>query len=262
MTRFSAPGESDARGELIPSQRSLTSEDDLLIEDRTRLTERLTRLELEHQDLISSVRSFAARYYGELGRRYVERDRLRLRLAERFAAAHPEDAHGASRMEEFRARARATEQELNQARGGPASDDLRRSLRENYLRLAKLVHPDLASSDEERGSRERLMSELNAAYQSGDAQRIDEIARRVSASGDAPGGRRDVRGEIGRLEAAIRLVQQEMDGIRRSDMFILMERAERQARRGRDLVQEIADSLDREIQNLRQALEDGDRNAL
>ncbi len=245
----------EGSGDLVPLEQAILS-DDLLFEDRARLADRLARLELERQELISRVRTFTSHYYRELGPRYQERDRLRVHLAERLAAAHPDDAEAVRRVKEHQDAARATQDELDRAATGPAdARGAQESLKETYLRLAKLVHPDLASSPEERVWRERLMSELNAAYQSGDAERITDIAMRVSARGGAVRRKNGLRDEIERLEAAIRGIQQEIDVIRGSDMYALMERVERAARRGQDLVQEIARSLDQEIEHLRQTLE-------
>lgn len=48
-----------------------------------------------------------------------------------------------------------------------------------YRRLAKLLHPDMATSDADRATRHVAMVDLNLAYERGDIRRLKQLAVEV-----------------------------------------------------------------------------------
>ena len=55
------------------------------------------------------------------------------------------------------------------------SDKHQRELREVYLRLARLIHPDRATNEETRARWTTLMKNINEAYKAGDAARLFQL---------------------------------------------------------------------------------------
>lgn len=122
-----------------------------------------------------------------------------------------------------------------------------------YRRLARRLHPDLASDDKEREARTVLMAEVNEAYSRGDIRAL----RRIEAASMFDAG--DVRGsdvgavlvrrlrEIASVKRRLSELHQEYEVLERSPLFALWTEVNDAAARGRDLLQELCDELDREI---------------
>lgn len=134
-------------------------------------------------------------------------------------------------------------------------------LRALYRTAAKAVHPDLACGEEDRKLRERVMAEVNAAYEAADAQRLQAIldewqARPEAVSGDGPGAElvRVIRA-IAAVEARLAAIDRATEDLRASDAYTLYVRAVEAREGGRDLLREMADELDRRIAAARERLQ-------
>lgn len=69
----------------------------------------------------------------------------------------------------------ATQQRNTELPGASQVGQERRSLRELFRSLARIVHPDQARDDAERSRRTELMKELTRAYEDGDLARLLEL---------------------------------------------------------------------------------------
>ena len=134
-------------------------------------------------------------------------------------------------------------------------------LRALYRTAAKAVHPDLACDDDDRKLRERVMAEVNGAYEAGDAERLQAIldewqARPEAVSGDGPGAAlvRVVRA-IAAVEARLAAIEREAEDLRASDAHALYMQATEAREGGRDLLREMADELDRRIASAHERLQ-------
>lgn len=87
-----------------------------------------------------------------------------------------EEAIGAAFGEDGKARERLEESiKLWRGEGRDLTGTEQRELRKIYVRLAQLVHPDRANSEEERNRRTALMQQVNNAYRCGLATVLLEI---------------------------------------------------------------------------------------
>ena len=68
----------------------------------------------------------------------------------------------------------------------PTAEKLAAELKQLYRRLARLLHPDLARSDEERHRLGDLMARVNAAWAAQDRTALELMAEKVGA-GEPPG---------------------------------------------------------------------------
>src|SRR6185437_2178462 len=126
-------------------------------------------------------------------------------------------------------------------------------LRILYRHAAKRLHPDLAGNDEERSSRERLMTEVNQAYEEADEERIRAVLDSWEASPESVVGN-DVVGQlvrvirqIARVRARLQAVTHEMDLLAHIELYLLKQEVDEAEKRGRNLLAEMACGLDTQI---------------
>ncbi len=122
-----------------------------------------------------------------------------------------------------------------------------------FREVAKSIHPDLASSEEERRRRDELMAKANAAYAEGDDSQLRELLLKWNADPHAVQGE-DVPAQLVR---AIRLIafvknktnqaRHEIKELRKTDLYFLKIRADRAAAEGRNLLQETRLKLEQQI---------------
>lgn len=126
-----------------------------------------------------------------------------------------------------------------------------------FREVAKSIHPDLASSEAERRLRDEMMAHANAAYASGNQERLRKLlldwkADPEAVQGDDVAARliRVIR-KIARARNRIQEIRGELKELRRSDVYFLKQRAERAAAEGRDLLAEMRRDLERQVEQQR-----------
>ncbi|MGZ3457147.1 MAG: molecular chaperone DnaJ, partial [Archangium sp.] len=124
-------------------------------------------------------------------------------------------------------------------------------------RLARLLHPDLAQSDEERTRLDTLMARVNVAYEAGDRTTLELIAAKVGAGDTADSLTDDER--LAHLERRIHLLstathslRQQRESLRSTATARLHEEAKRRAAEGRDYLAETRAEMAEEVQGLAQ----------
>jgi hypothetical protein len=129
------------------------------------------------------------------------------------------------------------------------SDDAKRLFRQ----LARLIHPDLATTAEERERRTNLMVAANDAYEQGDVAALERLLADWHASPEAVTGRgaaaeleRTLR-RIAQAEAGMRRIDEELAELEASAMGWLRRRVDKAAREGWDLLAHMVRELDRQI---------------
>jgi hypothetical protein len=133
-------------------------------------------------------------------------------------------------------------------------------LKQLYRQLAKSIHPDLANSPEERAQRERLMAEANRAYECGDIKQLKALLHDwfncpESVQGEDLAAQllRTLR-KIAQSEQRLANIEQKMQGLEKTDAFRIQSRAKQAKQMGRDLLMEMAQELDKQIQQAQQLL--------
>jgi hypothetical protein len=171
-----------------------------------RLKDRLATREEEMADLRADLEQFEANYTMEVGRLYADLDDIEAQIAEEEVRIHPEDDEirrkadeARRRAEESAAQAEAEDWENCSFRWQPTIE-----AKKAYHKLARLIHPDLALDDEERGRRHELMAKLNDAYSAGDQNQMNELVEEYRDSPDLIAG--DSLGD--RLIRVIRQISQ------------------------------------------------------
>ncbi len=171
-----------------PEEEHLAEQERILAE----LTEQLATRETEFATTGAEFARFRARYLARFAPLYAELDRLEAEIARRVAT---DLGTAEARAKAAEAEERATDSETAREDAAaqpeltsPPSEDLKAL----YRRVAKAIHPDLATTTEERERRTRMMAEANAAYAAGDADALERLAaseadRPEAVEGDGTG---------------------------------------------------------------------------
>jgi len=213
-----------------------------------RLEADLAQRELDLATLGAELRAFEGRYLRIVGVHYAALDEIESQIAEAEARLRPGDPAA----QRGAAQARADAQESAQAAEGAGphqkftpSENLKRIFRE----VAKRLHPDLTTDEQERARRQRLMAEANQAYADGDEERLAAILREweespESVTGEGPGAElvRVIR-KIAQVEERLFAIEAEVLQMQASELFQLKTKAEEAEADGRDLLVEMAQQV-------------------
>jgi len=107
-------------------------------------------------------------------------------------------------------------------------------LRSQYRKLARLFHPDVAATDEERAFNESAMRRINVAMERRDLSSLETLemqlpAREIELPGSTAGARVAwATSEIGRQEDALARLTGELAAERTTSLHTLWQRAERE----------------------------------
>jgi hypothetical protein len=249
---------------LTPEDEELQRKQAVLADLEAQLADR----ELELASLRADLAYFEKRYLRTVGRRYALLDDLKAKIAEARATQSPNKQDAREQARQARAKAQESARAAGEQNELPSPDDpaspskpnRSESLRNLYRQAAMLLHPDRTLDGEEKKKRQRLMAEVNEAYQRGDEERIRAILREWHASpesvqGDGPGAElvRIIR-TIAQVERRLKAISVEMDQLRQGELFKLKQQVEEAQASGRDLLKDLGERLDREIAQTQEEL--------
>jgi hypothetical protein len=208
------------------------------------LEEELAERELALATLKAELQAFEQSYLQVVGARYAELEEVERRIAEAMAGrpmdeAQPEFAPGACGQTMFH----------------PGE-----SLKKLYRDAARLCHPDLATDAAERERRHRLMVEVNKAYQAGSEARLQallaaEVSQTVAAPEENPSvAMLMVASKIALVKERVKEIDEETGGVKSSEMFRLMRRAEKAQAAGLDFFGDLVSQVDRQIKKAKNRL--------
>jgi len=241
-----------------PEERELSKK----LSELATLEAELAQRELDLATLRAELHAFENRYLRIVGVRYAEIDEIEAQIGEALARLNAKD----SKAQEQAAEARAQAKESAEATGNikeqeePIKFKPSENLKKLYWEVAKRIHPDLATDEEERIRRQRLMAEANRAYEEGDEERLRAILREweespESVKGDGPGTElvRVIR-KIAQVEERLRNIEIEINQLKESDLYRLKTKVEEMEIEGIDQLAEMAEQLDEQIEDARKIL--------
>lgn len=238
-----------------PEERELAAKNALLAAMEIELAQR----ELDFTTLRVALHAFEQEYLRVVGIKFAEIDDLKAQIAEALNRRNPTDEEILQRAVEARMKATesagvtgAIEQRAQFADFKPS--DVLKSL---YREVAKRIHPDLATDEDERADRNRVMAEVNRAYGECDEERLRRILSEWETSPDAVKGE-GIGAELVRTIRKIHQAEQRLasidGGIARlsgAELSLLKARAESERLNERDLLVAMAEQLDTQILHLR-----------
>ena len=128
----------------------------------------------------------------------------------------------------------------------PLSTDRSNELKELYRQLARRFHPDFALDEADREYRTGIMMAINAAYTAGDWEQLQELAKKPDPQRPAYSDEEMVallKREVEHIRQRIAEIETELERLLRHPGYLLKQRVDAAARKGRDLLEELASDL-------------------
>ena len=219
----------------------------------------LAQRELDVATLQAELHAFERRYLRIVGIRYAELDEIDAQIAEASAEVTPKSSEAQERASQARAQANESAQasKIAQEPGRKEKFAPSDALKKLFREVAKCIHPDLATDENDRVRRQHFMAEANQAYEDGDEARLREILREWESSpeavkGDGVGAEliRVIR-KTAQIERRLQAIESIIAQLRSSDLYRLKTEVERAEAEGRDLLAEMASRLDQQITDRR-----------
>jgi hypothetical protein len=220
-----------------------------------KLQQELAQRELDFTTLGIDLRAFEIRYLRIVGSRYAALDEIEAKIAELMAARNPENTEAQNNARAARKQADDSAQRSQEADTSSAKAEFKPSedLKKLYREVARRIHPDLSEDEQERVKRERLMTEANLAFESGDAERLNQILQEWESSPESVRGE-GTAAELVRIIRKIAQAQERMHAIdaqitvlKNSDLFQLKKRVEESNMGGIELLGRMAQDIDKRI---------------
>lgn len=219
-----------------------------------------SQLEREFAELKSGIRRFEQEYERVLGSRIATLEELEWQvkgLLEPDGRSHDGDtASDDETVAPFHCRTDLLDED-----DSPAGGEARKSLKALYREVAKAIHPDLASDEDDRLRRQELMAVANQAYGVGDRAALEDILRDWELEPE-PGAAAEVALElvrvirlIARTRQNIHALASQIEELKTTDIFGFKLRVEEAGRDGVDLMAEMAARVQQDIQRTRERLE-------
>ena len=136
------------------------------------------------------------------------------------------------------------------------------NLKKLFRRVAKRIHPDLASSSTELERRHDLMAKLNQAYDGLDEKAIRSILVEWEAEEPAHEklelGEQMVRvvNQLAQVRKRLHEISDELEDLTLTEMFQLRKNIDSAELEGLDLLQEIADDIEEKIRETKTRIRD------
>jgi len=226
------------------------------------LENQLVERELYLVGLRAELAAFERLYLKTVGVLYAELDEIEAQIAEVHARYNPSDreaqvaARGARKNAE-ETRASTTDIALIESVRFAAPP----SLKNLYREVARRIHPDLAIDEADRARRQRFMARANRAYEEGNEARLREILEEYESSPEAVQGEgtaqdlvRVIR-KMAQVKRRLNEIEEEVQKVRESELAQLKSRADEAIKKGRDLLEEMAESLRDQIRSARKRLD-------
>jgi peptidoglycan hydrolase CwlO-like protein len=214
----------------------------------SRLEERLVVCEQEMADVCAELKEFEVKYVMIVGRLYAELDEVEAEIAEEEFRLCPNDDEVRQKAEEARRRAEESAAHADEVswQGCNRKYNLPPDVKKVYHKLAKMIHPDLATFIEERERRHLIMAERNRAYENGDEEKMKKLMEDWQHNPDLIKGNsigdeliRVIR-QIAQVTKRLKDLKTESEEFEKTELYQLKEKVEAEMREGRNLLDQMA----------------------
>lgn len=243
---------------MLPEEQELKR----LETEQGELEEQVAAKEFELETLKIELSQFQYRYYQGPGRLYVELDEWDACIAMAEAGQHPEDVDVQIKAKSAQEQAQRSAEEAGIfERAPPPPPDITPETKQAFRQAAKLMHPDRATTDEERERRNVMMAKVNRAYEQGDLATIEKLIVEFgqdpeAIQGDDIGARmiKTIR-RIAQLRRRLTELEKELEQQRRHELYELMTTILETEAMGGDPIGDLMKELMRQISERKIQLE-------
>jgi hypothetical protein len=235
---------------MLPEENELTR----LEVEQAELKEQVTSAELALETTKTETAQFQHRYYHAVGRLYAQLDELDAQISNARMEQFPDDADIKARARAAKQQAKRSAEEAGLLEAQPKPPPvIAPGLKQVYRQAVKLMHPDLAITEQERQRRTELMALVNLAYERGDQSAIekliDEFGQDPEAIVGEDIGSRIVKAvrRIAQLRRRLAEIQQEIEVHKKTAIFELRLNVEKAETIGSDPMGDLAKQLMQEI---------------
>jgi len=226
------------------------------------LCKELAEKELELATLENELAFFERIYARRVGKLYAELDRLDAEIARELYRLHPDTEHqGGYRAAEYKARTnqQAVDEKLagETQKPSPPSEELKNLFR----KIAKIIHPDLATDERDRAFRTGLMARANEAYKRNDKPTLEQILEEWEHRSEQPMLDTGLpafddllQRQIIQVRARIHEIEARVESLKKSELYQLKRRAEQAEEHGHDLLGEMAINIQSQVNAARELL--------
>jgi peptidoglycan hydrolase CwlO-like protein len=229
----------------------------------SRLQECLVVREQEMADMRAELKEFEVKYVMIVGRLYAELDEVEAEIAEEEFRLCPNDEEVRQKAEEARKRAEESAAHADEVswQGCNRKYNPPPDVKKVYHKLAKMIHPDLATFIEERERRHLIMAELNRAYENGDEEKMKKLMKDWQHNPDLIKGNsigdeliRVIR-QIAQVSKRLKDLKTESEDFEKTELYQLKEKVEAEMREGRNLLNQMANRAESHIKKAKRRLE-------
>lgn len=176
----------------------------------------LNQLSDEKADLEKLIHDFGVRHNNELGELILKI----LRFRKKKAKGTPKEAEAEKDFNDY-----SKEYEISKdEKINELTEDEQKELKQKYRKASKLCHPDVVS-EEQKELADKLFTELSAAYERNDLERVREILENLEkgnffvSKSDAINEKQLLKTEIEKLRMRIKELKQQVQGIKGSEAY-------------------------------------------
>lgn len=241
----------------LPEEQEL----DAKLAELALLQDQLADKELELATLQTTLQIFNGHYLRAVGTKYAELDSIEAEIAELLAARNPADNEQAQKATEARQKANETDAAVEDALRTPTQGPKSDTLRKLYREAAKKMHPDYADDASDRKLREGFMARVNEAYSQGNEQALRDVLDEWNNSPETVRGQgvqadlvRTIR-RIAQLRKRLAEIEVRLSELMESELSQLYAKFGQAEKGGRDLLQELAESIDGKIKSAQERLQ-------
>lgn len=228
------------------------------------LSRELARKELQLATLQNRLLVFERRYANTVGVLFAELDSLGKQIAAEQLRLHPDEEEYREGFQRAERKARASQDGVDGVGPRGEGEAFRPSeeLRNLYRKVAKAVHPDLATDEADRAYRNTLMARANEAYRNGDLEALRQILNEWEQRGERPPSAEArpalsdrMTQRISQIRARIREIDRTIAELKQSELYQLMLKVEQAEEERRDLLGDMARDLQHRIRSAKTLLE-------
>mgnify|MGYP001274339616 CR=1 FL=1 len=228
-----------------------------------KLRKSLAEMELQLSTEKAELNLFEIRYQKVVGAKYAQMDIVKAQVLSLAAKLYPNSETFREEAESAREKAKEYSEKKVESTSPQKEFNPPENLKKLFRKVAKKIHPDLSSSNEERKKRNDLMAKLNQAYDKLDEEGIRSILIEWEAEGYFDEGPMELGEQLVRVVRQLAQVRGrlynisgELEELELSEMFQLKENIDSAEKEGRDLLQEIADDIEEKIYNAKAQIQD------